>query len=482
MLDQLLSSSLIRKAYQISKNNNQDIFLVGGAIRDLYLNLPMNNDFDFLVKSNVRSIASDFSKLCKGSFFCLDKMRNYYRVVINDPDEYHTIDFSPILNGDINSDLLGRDFSINSIALGLSDIFENKLLMPIDPTGGLNDFENRIIRASSHTAFNHDPVRILRAVRFARKLNFSIESHTLNLIKENMKSLLNCSWERIRSEFFKILDIPNIPQSLSTLDQLGILPLMIPEIESLKGLEQGMHHDYELWEHSLKTVYFTETILLNMKTHFPQFDEHLDKYFQQELEIDIQRKHLLSFIALLHDIGKPLTKSTKNNQVHFYHHDRVGAKINQEIASRFKLGRKTTRIITTSILYHMRLINYRSTKHITQRAMYRFFRDLGDASFDTLVLIYADKMAASKSPTDNNEHLSIRALANNLMDYYFQEYSKSPPESLLTGNEIMEILALKPGKKIGELITLIEEAEREGRITTREEAIKIISSETKKNN
>ena len=120
MLDQLLSSSLIRKAYQISKNNNQDIFLVGGALRDLYLNLPMNNDFDFLVKSDVKSIASDFSKLCKGSFFCLDKMRNYYRVVINDPDEYHTIDFSPILNGDINSDLLGRDFSINSIAFGLS--------------------------------------------------------------------------------------------------------------------------------------------------------------------------------------------------------------------------------------------------------------------------------------------------------------------------------------------------------------------------
>jgi len=482
MLDQLLSSSLIRKAYQISKNNDQDMFLVGGALRDLYLNVPMNNDLDFLVKGNVESIASDYSKLCKGSFFCLDKKREYYRVVINDPDEYHTIDFSPILNGDITSDLRGRDFSINSIALGLSDIFEKRLLMPIDPTGGLSDFENRIIRTSSHTAFNHDSVRILRAVRFARKLNFSIESHTLNLIKENMKSLLNCPWERIRSEFFKILDIPNIPQSLSTLDQLGILPLMIPEIESLKRLGQGMHHDYELWEHSLKTVHFTETILLNMNDHFPQFGEYLDKYFQQELEIDIQRKHLLSFIALLHDIGKPLTKSTKNNQVHFYHHDRVGTKINQEIASRFKLGRKTTRIITTSTLYHMRLLNYRSTKHITQRAMYRFFRDLGDASFDTLVLICADKMATSKSPTDNNEHLSIRALANNLMDYYFQEYSKSPPKSLLTGNEIMEILAIKPGKKIGELITLIEEAEREGRITTREEAIKLISSETKKNN
>lgn len=482
MLDQLLSSSLIRKAYQISKNNNQDIFLVGGAIRDLFLNVPMSNDFDFLVKSNVKSIASEFSKLCKGSYFCLDKMRNYYRVVINDPDKHHTVDFSPIVNGNINSDLLGRDFSINSIALGLSDIFEKKLLIPIDPTSGLSDFENRIVRASSHIAFNQDPVRILRAVRFARKLNFSIESHTLNLIKENMKSFLNCPWERIRSEFFKILDIPNIPHSLRTLDQLEILPLMIPEIESLKGVEQGMHHDYDLWEHSLKTVHFTETILCNTKDHFPQFGEYLDNYFQQELEIDIQRKHLLSFIALLHDIGKPLTKSTKNNQVHFYHHDRIGAKITQEIAHRFKLGRKTTRIITTSTRYHMRLLNYHSTKDITQRAMYRFFRDLGDASFDTLVLICADKMATSTSPADTNEHLSIRALANDLVEYYFKEYSKNPPHSLLSGNEIIELFVLKPGKRIGELITLVEEAEREGRITTREEAIKLITSETKRNN
>ena len=482
MLNQLLNSPLIRKTYQISQKHHQDIFLVGGTLRDLYLNASMNNDFDFLVKSNVKSIASDFSKLCKGSFFCLDKKREYYRVVIKDRDENHSIDFSPILNGNIHIDLTSRDFSINSIALRLTDIFEKGSLNPIDPTGGLKDFGERVIRLSSPTAFSHDPVRILRAVRFARKFNFSIESHTLNLIKENIRNLLKCPWERIRSEFFKILSLPHASKSLRELDQLGVLSLMIPEIENMKGVNQGAKHDYELWEHSLKTVHFADTVLLTLKDYFPKHGEFLENYFRQELESDIKRNNLLTFIALLHDIGKPSTRSMQNKQVHFYQHDRIGAKINQGIAHRFKMGKKTTHIITTATHYHLRLLSHHHSDSLTQRAKYRFFRDLDDSSFDTLILSCADKMATRKHSTENRNHLPILYLVNELIDYYFQEYSKSTPKPLLNGNEIMEILTLKPGEKIGELIALIEEAERDGRITTREEAVKIISSETKKHN
>ncbi|KPJ57826.1 MAG: hypothetical protein AMJ42_04290, partial [Deltaproteobacteria bacterium DG_8] len=136
MLEQLLNSSLIRTAYHIAKSDTQDIFLVGGALRDLYLTGSIPKDLDFLVTNNVKSLVHVFSHSYHGSFFCLDRKRECYRVFITHHDKYYTIDFSPILNGDIYNDLLSRDFSINSIALTLSDIFEKRELNFIDPTGG----------------------------------------------------------------------------------------------------------------------------------------------------------------------------------------------------------------------------------------------------------------------------------------------------------------------------------------------------------
>ncbi|MCK4989393.1 MAG: hypothetical protein KAS29_02865, partial [Bacteroidales bacterium] len=117
ILDKILHSSLIKTAFEISKKYNQELFLVGGVIRDLYLVGSISKDIDFLVGSNVSSIALDFSQSFHGSFFCLDKKRGNYRVIINHQGEDYTMDFSPILNGDLNRDLLNRDFTINSIAL-----------------------------------------------------------------------------------------------------------------------------------------------------------------------------------------------------------------------------------------------------------------------------------------------------------------------------------------------------------------------------
>jgi len=477
MLEQLLNSPLIITAYQTAKKYNQDIFLAGGGLRDLYLKGSLSKDLDFLVNGNVRSIAQAFSKSYHGSFFQLDKKRENYRVIIKYQDEYHTIDFSPILNNNIDQDLLNRDFSINSITFNLNDIFDKRELNLIDPTGGIKDLKGRRLRVSSPNSFHHDPIRILRAVRFARQFDFSLEACTLNLLKESKSILLTCPWERIRSEFFKILNLPNASQSLIELDRLGLLSLLIPEIESMKGLEQGKHHEYELCEHSLKTTHFVEIILKNIKNYFPHHEESLENYFQQQLESEIQRNNLLKFIALLHDIGKPLTKTKKNNQIHFYHHDRIGVKINQEIAKRFKLGRKTSRIITTVTQHHMRLINLCHAKKITQRAKYRFFKDLTDAALDTLILTLADKMATRKLSPDSKTNAPIFNLATVLIDYYFQEYSKGRLSPLLSGNEIMKLLNLKQGKKVGELLALVEKAEREGSISTKDEAIKLITSE-----
>ena len=288
--------------------------------------------------------------------------------------------------------------------------------------------------------------------------------------------MLDSPWERIRSEFFKILNMPDVTQSLLELDKLGLLSLLIPETKSMKGMEQGRHHDYDLWKHSLKSAHFAQETLENLNQYFPQYGERLKKYFSDPLESDIQRGQALIFTAFLHDIGKPQTKIEEGEHIHFYHHDRFGVKMNRKIARRFMLSRKTTRMITTITRHHMRLLNLYKLETLTKRARYRFLRDAKDAYLDILIIGVADFMATRKSSSGKTERASFLNFVSHLMDCYDEELPKSRFKALLNGNEIMETLHIKPGKKVGELLALVEYAEREGTVCTKEDAIKLITS------
>ena len=189
MIDLLVQLPPLRKAHTIAKQHRQDLFLVGGTIRDLYLNGSPGKDFDFLVHDNARSIAHQFAESCGGTFFCLDGKRGIYRTVITGGDFLKTADFSLVCEGDLTRDLLNRDFTINSIALNMSEIFEHKTLTPIDPAGGLDDIKTRSIRLTSPTSFTHDPVRMLRAVRLSSICNATLLPQTESLIKD-LKNLV----------------------------------------------------------------------------------------------------------------------------------------------------------------------------------------------------------------------------------------------------------------------------------------------------
>jgi len=478
ILNLLLDSPPLRTAHVIAKQHKQDLFLVGGTIRDLYLTGSPGKDFDFLVHDNVQSIADHFAQSYGGTFFCLDSKRGMYRVLIDAADDVKTADFSGSYEGSLTSDLRNRDFTINSIALNLTDIFENNTLTFIDPAGGLDDLQKRSIRVTSPASLQHDPVRVLRAVRFSRKCNCTLLPETENLMHNCKKLLLSSPWERIRNEFFMILNTTAATSSpLEELDRLGLLVLLIPELEKMKGLQQGTHHDFTLWEHSLKTAYFTDVILKKCDHYFPRHAPALSHYFTEELEDAITRGTLLIFTALLHDIGKPSTQTSVNGTTHFFLHDRHGVKINQEIAKRFKLSRKTSRIITTVTRHHMRPLNLHQLQSVSERAQFRLLRDLNGAVPDTLVVACADALATrAPCPATGHSIPPLHKTASLLMDYYFRETAQGTVKPLMNGNEIMEALHLDPGREVGELVELINEAEREGRITTKEEARAFIAS------
>jgi poly(A) polymerase len=247
-------------------------------------------------------------------------------------------------------------------------------------------------------------------------------------------------------------------------------------MQTFKGMNQGKHHDYDLWEHSIRTVHFTETILQNLNNYFPQHGNALIDYFKEQLENGINRSNLLKFISLIHDTGKPSALAQNANNVIFYGHDIIGRRINQGIAKRFKIGNKSSTIITAATQNHMRLLNLSQLNIITSRAKFRFFYDLNSAALDTIVLAIADLMSTRKCSPGSDDHIPILNLVSDLIDYYFCEYSSKSIKPLINGHEIMEILNLEPGERIGELLCLIEDAERKGAVSNRDEAIKFITS------
>ena len=475
MLSELLCSPFIKTAYQLAREDNQDIFLVGGALRDLYLYTLLGEDLDFILERNTESISLLFSQLHHGTFFCLDRKRKLYRVIITQQESCHTIDFALLAHKDIVADLNSRDLTINSLALSLSTVFEKNELDFIDPTGGLKDLKNKVIRASTPDSYSQDPVRMLRAVRFSQKCGFPIEQETRALIERQRSSLLKSPWERIRSEFFKILALPQITHSLRKLDQLGILSLLIPEVEQMKdATPQDTAHVSELWEHTLKTVTLTESILRKINDYFPRYGDHLITYFSQPLESDVTRSGLLIFMALLNDTYRSLTHIEADKGLDYDHFARIRTEINLNIAKRFMLGRKAQQIILTATDAHLRLYTFLQLKKITHRAKYRLLRDLDGAEVESIVLSMAESIA--KDISTEKGTLPLSNLLSGLITYSFEEYPPVEEKSLLSGNEIMEALQLKQGEDVGRFLEHIENAERKGTVSTKEEALSLIRS------
>ncbi len=475
MLDLLRNVTPIKTAYGIAKKNHQELFLVGGVLRDLHLRGAISEDIDFLVERDVESIAGQFARAYDGSHFCLDDARGNYRAIIQDNGTYHTVDFAPLLEGQIGVDLANRDFTINALALRVSDLFEHEAPTFIDPTGGIADLARKSIRKCSPHAFDDDPVRLLRAMRFAHQCHCTIEPETERLIRQAKARILSCSWERIRNEFFMILCQPGAAAALTLLDRLGLLSILLPEIDGMRGMEQGTHHAYTLFAHTLRTVTCMEMILLDPYRFFPRHGVVLQHFFSQAVEGAVPGRALAKFIALLHDIGKPSTSIKRDGEIHFYGHEGVGMEIARRIAVRFKLGRKTETIIKNSIQHHMRPLQLQMLQRVTDRARYRLIRDVEGAVLYTLILALADAMATREENAADPQSIPIYPVVADLLDFYCSDRPEKGEDALLSGKEIMEVLRLKPGKKVGEIIEEIREAERQGLIATKEEALKLIA-------
>ena len=503
LTDNIKSLPFVRTVKTVSDELDVEVYLVGGIVRDMIIEEAGglesgvgSLDIDFAIDGDALQFGKRVGDAVKGSYFPLDEERSVSRVVVKKPEarsqkpevyEEIILDFSKIRGNSIEDDLRLRDFTINAVALNLDDLFKDDALHYIDPTGGISDIRNRVIKVYDKGVIDDDPLRMLRAIRFESQLDFLIDDKLEILIKENGYKIKKTSGERIRDELFNILSGDKSHIYIQRLKDLSLLKEIIPEITppsipplqkgGVRGVEQGRHRKYFLWEHSINTLKTLEVLIENLQRKFPDRYMQLYEMLSNVLEHEISAKEVLKLASLIHDIGKPLTKELdKNGNVHFINHEKISADIAEKLCRRLRLGNNICKAMTAMVRNHMMPILLSNEKKVGNRAIFRFFRDTNEAGVLICLLSIADINATRGSGIFDDTAEDIEGLVKRMIDYYFEDFIRQINSPLISGDEIMERLKLKSGPEIGELLKEIEEQRAEGIISDKEDALKFLES------
>ncbi len=431
------ANDYIRKIVAIKRKGK--LFLVGGTIRDMLMGIEPK-DFDFAIQGSGVPFARKVAKALNGSFVLLSRKDDEARVVINETI-FDFVGFEHIID-----DLERRDFTINAMALDLDN------LEFLDPFGGQTDLKKKVIRLTSERVLQDDPLRILRAFRFALELDFKIDREFYK--KAAGISLKRIAAERIGYEFMRIIACVNSEKYIKKMNELGIFQQIFPEARKI--IEDGF-----LWEHSLNTYYALEKL---METGF--FKEELSPEFEAYFSIE-RRRPLLKLAGLFHDVAKPDTFLLREGDVHFYGHDTKGAKTVEILGyKRLKLSRSDVTMIRRLVKEHMRPHLLATDDSLTERAIRRFFRDLGEDYFGAMMLAWADGYATA----GRTAHLEEKFLK--MINLKRADDAKPKVERLVNGYDLIA-LGLNPGPVFKIILQEILDMQIEGKIKTKEEGLKI---------
>lgn len=438
----MIKDEILNSIYEIIKDKK--VYLVGGYLRNYFLNNEISSDRDLVVLGDSRALAIEISEKLNGTFIELDNENQIYRVVLADKENY--FDISKALNDNLDDDIKRRDFTINSI---FYDLNKKEIY---DPLGGINDIKNKILKTFDFNNFLDDPLRLLRLYRFSSLLGFDVDEKLNDFVKNNFNLINQVAMERINYEIIKIFEGKYVVETLLKMFNDGTLEKIFPFVKEIKRIPSNSHHHLDLIHHSIETV-------KQIKTNNP----------------------ILKIAAFYHDIGKPSTWTIEPVGRHrFIGHDLKGANVAIKELENLKFSNKQISYITKMIKYHIypaSLINCADNK----KAFARFARKLGKDALDVIALSRADRLSAlGEAITKEMLEKSLNHLDE--LERYCESIKDSldHPKCLLDGREIMQLLNLKPSKKIGELIEELLEAQLTGEVSNKNEAILYIKNKAVK--
>ena len=442
---------------------------MGGSVRELALGREAQ-DLDLAVSAHTLELARELASALGGTYVLLDEGERTARVVwqgeILDLAEFR----APTLEGD----LAGRDFTLNALAVDLKAILGQGPPGLIDPLGGLPDLARGRLRMVAEKNFHDDPLRLLRAYRFAATHGFHLTPETTAAIRRAVPEFSRVAAERVHHELFLLLAAPSAAPVLGEMEAVGLLGRVFPELEDMKGVEQNGYHHLDVYGHSLATLAGMEEVLAAPAAYFGEMAGEVLRYAHQP-----PKTALLKLAALFHDAGKPRVQEWRSQpeRYTFYFHEKVGLEIFSRAAARLRCSQAEIRTVTSLIQMHMRpflLLPAFRERELSFRALGRLVRAARPELPGLFALAMADSLAGQGplKPADSEAVLADLADAA----WQFLKERLEPQErcpKLLSGHDLIR-LGLKPGPQFRQLLTAVEEAQWEGMVRTREEALEMV--------
>ncbi len=488
---------LLQQVAQFFSAHNRPAFLVGGSVRDLLLHIPCT-DWDIATDGDTPRLARELADTVGGYYAYMNNKACRITIKHGQTTEpagttgmiETVLDIAPLHGGSIEADLRLRDFTLNAIAVPLSDLVAHLAagtpLPLIDPLHGADDLRAQRLRAVSDTTFQQDPLRMLRAVRFMQRYQLTLEQQSEAMLVRDAPLLFRVAPERIHDEFYAILAPVGGTERLRFLDSHGLFTALFPEFAPARGMPQPELHHWDVLEHSLESVGSLERLVAILQES-PAARTPLasaipgDLAEIRELLKEAKRQGIFRFdsvlsapmklAALLHDIGKTTTYAADDEgHTHFYGHPQAGIPLAQQVMRRLSASTHDRRIVQQIVAHHMRP-GQLSHDTVTPRAIRRYFVDLGPMGINVALVSLADHLAM-RGPeplgTAWERHLATVQL---LLNAYIRERERILPPRMLQPDELMHRLNIAPGPLVGRLLEQIAEAQAEGNIHSKEEAL-----------
>ena len=514
------------------------VYIVGGAVRDHLLGISSipgwshpiianlnrdadrpsaslsqnkgaaTTDLDLVLSGPVLPVARRVADRLGWAFYPLDEARDVARLIGDGADGRRIECDAAALRGDLRSDLLARDFSANALALELPFDSSPRL---IDVCGGMRDVAAKRLRRVTPESLPNDPLRLLRAVRLAAQLGFTVEIETRKQILANAETILSVSAERVRHELWKLLDCARPDVGISELHALGLLSQLFPEVEALQGVTQSSRHHLDAYEHTLLAVRYAAELRDWLRGGPPPGDsslsqtldpwaEELRTHFSADIAAGRDRAGWLTWHALFHDTGKPGSHSTviENGieRPRFAGHHQLSAQIAALRVANLRFSRREVLLAERVAALHGNprdLFEALSPAdpRIDPVAAYRFFRDAGSVvaghqfaqisgkhsgrgpqpfdGLDVTLQAISDRQATGQERGDEWGRFLVSM--EGLISYAFSQAAEHLTKPLVDGHSLMKHLRLTPGPRVGDIMRELAEAQAAGKITSENEAL-----------
>lgn len=490
--------SLLTRVKNFLAKQSVQAYVVGGFVRDLLLARD-TADIDIALAADALEVAPGLASALGGKYVLLDKVNRVGRVLSRrgaPPDTGKwQIDLSTLEDG-IEHDLKKRDFTIDAMAIDLNRITTlspqalpgqpaRDRLALIDPFNGLKDIQQRVIRAVSQSVFELDAARLLRAVRLAAELDFTVSKETEALIRHSAHLISDVAGERLREELLRLLGAPETGQLLLYLDELGLITALFPELTEAKGVSQPQEHHWDVFNHSIKAAAAVDFVLHQGSWRhaddsvlgFVPWSAELERHFGLRVSGTSTRRLLMKLAALLHDIAKPRTKAIDaEGRTRFFGHPGQGAPVAAGMLRRLRFSSREIKLVEAIVRYHLRPVQMSLHELPSHRAIYRYFRDSSDAAIDTLFFSLADHLATRGPDLDIANWRQHADMVGYVLAQHSKKESVVAPPKLVSGHDLIKSFNLSPGPQIGKLLEAVREAQAAAEVSSTEEALSYVNS------